>query len=132
MIRLQLITLLVTYAYILFSGPTVISTEHSNLMDISRHIGWCTWQFTLRTRKLDPVNLNPSIRNNCKAWMPTCTHKKIKRGKKMVMMNMSYVIFYYYYYYYYYCGYPGQLARTSTNPMGPKVNDYVSLQWLSY
>jgi hypothetical protein len=39
MIRLQLITLLVTYAYILFSGPTVISTEHSNLMDISRHIG---------------------------------------------------------------------------------------------
>jgi len=27
---------------------------------------------------------------------------------------------------------PGQLARTSTNLMGPEVNDYVSLQWPSY
>jgi hypothetical protein len=26
----------------------------------------------------------------------------------------------------------GQLARTSTNLIGPEVNDYVSLQWSSY
>jgi hypothetical protein len=26
-------------------------------------------------------------------------------------------------------GCPGQLARTSTNPTGPEVNDHVSLQW---
>jgi len=29
-------------------------------------------------------------------------------------------------------GCPGQLARTSTNPTGPEVNDHVSLQWPSY
>jgi hypothetical protein len=27
---------------------------------------------------------------------------------------------------------PDQLARTSTNPTGPEVNDHVSLQWPSY
>jgi hypothetical protein len=26
----------------------------------------------------------------------------------------------------------GQLARTSTNPTGPEVNDHISLQWPSY
>jgi len=26
----------------------------------------------------------------------------------------------------------GQLACTSTNPTGPKVNDHVNLQWPSY
>jgi len=31
-----------------------------------------------------------------------------------------------------YRGCPGQLARTSTNPTGPEVNDHVSLQWPSY
>ena len=29
-------------------------------------------------------------------------------------------------------GCSGQLARTSTNPTSPEVNDHVSLQWPSY
>jgi len=37
-----------------------------------------------------------------------------------------------YIYIYIYRGCPGQLARTSTNPTGPEVNDHVSLQWPSY
>jgi len=37
-----------------------------------------------------------------------------------------------FFFFFFYRGCPGQLARTSTNPTGPEVNDHVSLQWPSY
>jgi len=35
---------------------------------------------------------------------------------------------FFFFFFFDYRGCPGQLARTSTNPTGPEVNDHVSLQ----
>jgi hypothetical protein len=36
------------------------------------------------------------------------------------------ILFFYYFFFFDYRGCPGQLARTSTNPTGPEVNDHVA------
>jgi len=45
---------------------------------------------------------------------------------------IQYAMFFFFFFFFYFRGCPGQLARTSTNPTGPEVNDHVSLQWPSY
>jgi hypothetical protein len=52
----------------------------------------------------------------------------------MSTFDRFFFIFFYFYLFFFfdYRGCPGQLARTSTNPTGPEVNDHVSLQWPSY